>query len=205
MVTAWEAREIQSERRIPKRCGMECSPALPVEVHVLKAYRTSNPRSQNRTAAPSTRAGASSRPATAIHAPIGSKADGKTEERMGQEREPLCVGIEENDGERDRREIEGKRVQHVGRDDQHERRDRGEQDDLAGRDQTQRKGARTFVRGILGIEGAVRPPVEAHCRGPGADHGHGDPEEGPPGRQPVGGEQGAGEGEGQRKYRYVRT
>src|SRR5579884_2920046 len=83
-ISRWNARDTCRARAIPQYRGIECSPVVRSNSKSWHAYNTSNPPTQNVTAAVSSRMRGSSEPRTAIHAAAGAMPSANPSTRCDQ-------------------------------------------------------------------------------------------------------------------------
>ena len=164
---------------------------------------TSKPAVQKVTAAVSQRMRGSSEPRTAIHAAAGAMPRLKPQHQVRERGEPLGEGIEEDHGQRHRRQAQAQAVQLAGG--EHEQRPKPPpRTPRRSRWPSRPAGRwRILVRGLRRVDIGVHQPVERHGRRARAHHGHDDPEAACRGRSPPAvaalaqGQQRAGQGERQ--------
>ena len=95
---------------------------------------------------------------------------------VGEPREPLAVGVEQQDEQHGKGQEEAERVELVGRQDENEPRGQSEDGDEEAAEMSGRQGTGSGP-GIEGIDPNVRQPVEGHGRASGSHHGHHDPQD----------------------------
>ena len=108
--------------------------------------------------------------------PCGGWGDAKSEAQneMGQTREALGIGVEQQHGKCDGRKPEGKAIQLRGGQNKDGAGDDDEGANERGREISRGNSASAGTR-IGGIDGRVGEPVESHCRGAGGEHRNDDP------------------------------
>ncbi len=128
----------------------------------------------------------------------GSDAHGEAEKQVRPAGETLGVGVGADDDQRQRREMKGERIQHPGGEEEQRRSCDGEaENELAG-EQSGGQGADGGAR-IQRVDIGIHQAVEGHGGRARRDHGNTDPAEGAQRWNPVGGDDRAGESEGERE------
>ena len=126
----------------------------------------------------------------------GSDAHGEAEKQVRPASESLGVGVGADDDEGQRRKIKSERIQHPGGEEEQRRSRDSEAEDEAAGEQSGRQCADGGAR-IQRVDIGINEAVEGHGGRAGGDHGNTDPCEGAEGWNAVGGDDGAGEPEGE--------
>jgi len=104
-----------------------------------------------------------------------SDTQGETEDDVRPAREALGVGVEKENGERNRREIQREAIQLGGGNNKDGAGNDDERGDEGGRKIPGGKGAGAGA-GIGGVDSGVGEAIECHGGGAGGNHGNDDPE-----------------------------
>src|SRR6266851_4669081 len=154
-------RAIRSAAAIPKRFGTENNPARWSKSTSWQAYSTSKPPTHSVTAPHRINMRGSRSPVTAIHAAAG---------------ETPGVGVEKQNSERDRCQLECQRAQLPRREEKdHDRSERENQGKAGGESsRCQRSLCRARVFFVVAHVGDA---VDGHCRASSGDHGDYNPEQ----------------------------